>query len=73
MPTLGEPGTPAPYEEPRDISIGEARYRLAAMLIAVLQGWPIKMRLYPQERRALAVLCGAFIRRWPWLKRYEKS
>ena len=66
MPTLGEPGTPAPYHEPRKPSKGEIEVEQGSLLLMVFRALKVPM---PNKGDPAAVeRVGALLqRRFPWL------
>lgn len=68
MPSLGEPGTPAPFHEDRPESPGEANQRRGSKIVQGLKLY-LKMDLTKTEQAAVATLVGAFMRWWKGQKR----
>ena len=69
MPSIGEPGTPAPFHEEREESTGEARQRLASWFISFWRIFGVKFD--ERHREAAAVLSNPFIKRWPILGKWK--
>lgn len=70
MPSLGEPGTPAPFHEDRAESLGEAEYRIGGWLLVVLRLFSGKYRGKRYEDAA-AVLAGPLLERFPALRKWK--
>lgn len=55
--------------EPRDESVGEANVKIASWFIAVAAFFRVQFHDY--EKEALEKAMGAFVRRWPSLRKFN--
>lgn len=70
MPTLGEPGVPAPFgDQSRKESVGEAQRRLGLWWLSIWKIFGVKFDSRHED--AAAILAGPFIKRWPRLKGWK--